>query len=434
MRIAYIAAGAGGMYCGSCIHDNTLAAALQEAGHEVALLPTYTPLKTDEDDVSDSHVFYGAVNVYLQQKSKFFRSTPRLFDRWLDSPALLGWVSRWGASTDPRGLGDLTLEMLRGESGAQRKELDRLVDWLAGTYRPEIVVITNSLLIGLTRTIKRELGVPVVVGVQGEDLFIDGLPEPVRGRVIAEMRLRAREPDLFLAPSRYYAEHMAARLDVEPARVRVVPLGIRIAGHTAAEPRSEGDGVTVGYLARISPEKGLHRLVEAFEILAGQRPDLRLRIAGYLGPRDRGYLDEQLARLEAAGLGKRVDFEGEIDRNAKIRFLQSIDLLCVPTTYREPKGLFALEAMASGLPVVLPRHGSFPEIVGETGGGVLFDPESIDDLTAALRRLIEQPDERRMLGERGRAAVHEQRTATVMALATAGVLDELLRSSLERTA
>jgi len=433
LRIAYIAAGAGGMYCGSCIHDNALAAALQRQGHEVALLPTYTPLKTDEENVSDSHQFYGAINVFLQQKSGLFRHTPKLFDRLLDGRALLGWISRLGAATDPKELGDLTLEVLRGEAGAQHKELDKLVHWLKSIYRPEVVVITNSLLLGLVHQIKEALGVPVVVCVQGEDLFIDQLQEPGRQRVEAELRHRANDADLFIAPSRYYAQHMAQKLAQDPSRFEVVPLGIKLTGHGEHQPVAEADPLTFGYLARICPEKGLHRLIEAFTTLASAESGstLRLRVAGYLGPLDRDYWDEQQRRIEGAGLSERVDFLGEIDRSTKLDFLSSIDVLSVPTVYEEPKGLFALEAMASGVPVVLPDHGSFPEILAETGGGVLYEPGSAASLVTALGSLVENRAERLALGHRGRSAVHSLRNADVMAQKTAAVLTSLVESTKE---
>jgi len=439
MRIAYIAAGAGGMYCGSCIHDNALAAALQKLGHEVALLPTYTPLRTDEENVSGSRLFYGALNVYLRHKSALFRRLPRRFQHLLDRQRLLGWVSRLGASTDPRGLGDLTLDVLRGEAGGQSKELDELVDWLATDYRPDVVHVTNSMLLGLVRRLKQELDVPVVVSVQGEDLFLDQLPEPQKGRVEAELRHRAAEADLFVAPSCEYARRMAERLGQDGARLRIVPLGIRLDGYGVGVDRGEEAGdeprpVTIGYLARICPEKGLHRLVEAFIALAGvdsTAAPLRLRVAGYLGPRDRRYWAEQERRLRQAGLAEAVDFVGEIDRDEKIRFLSSLDVLSVPTVYREPKGLFALEAMAGGIPVVLPAHGSFPEMMEDTRGGLLFDPDSPEDLVKVLRRLVDDPEERRVLGDQGRTAVHSRRGAEAMAAATVEVYRELLSVKVE---
>ena len=448
MRIAYIAAGAGGMYCGSCIHDNTLAAALQKQGHEVALVPTYTPLRTDEENVTEPHLFYGALNVFLQHKSGLFRHTPRLIDNLLDRPGLLRWVSRLGAGTDPRGLGELSLDVLRGESGHQSKELDKLVAWLRDDYRPDLVQITNSLLLGLVRRIQHELRVPVVVALQGEDLFIQQLREPHRSQVIAELRLRAADADLFIAPSRYYADHMAEQLALDPARIAVVPLGIQLDGHgtppqdaaskaaTSEDATSEKvtDTVTLGFFARICPEKGVHRLVDAFIKLAGgaEGAALRLRVGGYLGPRDQPFWQQQEQRLRQAGLGDRFELLGDIDRADKIRFLRSLDLLCAPTTYREAKGLYALEAMANSVPVVLPRHGSFPEMIADTNGGVLFEPDSEEDLLRCLRRLIADPVERRALGASGQTAVHRHRSAETMATATAEVYNKLLATAREQ--
>src|SRR3954462_10195801 len=132
MKVAYITAGAAGMFCGSCMHDNTLVTALRARGHDALLIPTYTPIRTDEPDVSQSRVFFGGINVYLQQKLSLFRHTPWSLDRLLDAPRLLRWVSRFAMRTQAELLGELTISMLRGEHGYQRKELAKLVHWLAG--------------------------------------------------------------------------------------------------------------------------------------------------------------------------------------------------------------------------------------------------------------------------------------------------------------
>ena len=427
MRIAYIAAGAGGMYCGSCIHDNTLAAALLRRGEDVALLPTYTPIRTDEESVSGSRVFYGALNVYLEQKSSIFRHTPRALAWLLDRPWLLKQVSKLGSSTDARDLGDLALGVLEGESGPQARELDKLVAWLRDHYRPDIVHITNSMSLGLVRRLKEELQVPVAVAVQGEDLFIDQLHEPFHSAVVAEMRRRAAEADLFVSPSRYYAEHMAEMLAVPMDRMRVVPLGIRLEGHDTP-PDRRSDATTIGYLARICPEKGLHLLVDAFVELA-VRPEysgLRLRIAGYLGPRDRPFFEECLAKIDKAGLTDRVDPVGEVDLAGKMAFLSSLDILSVPTVYHEPKGLYVLEAMASGVPVVQPAHGSFPEMIEATGGGLLVEPGSTRALVDGLRRLLDEPALRERHGIAARRAVRERFNDDAMAATMMAVYREAL--------
>jgi len=440
MKIAYIAAGAGGMYCGSCIHDNTTAAALQKLGHDVALLPTYTPMRTDEESVSTQRVFYGAVGVYLEQKSAFFRKRHRAIDWLLSRPALLNLAAKFSGSTDARALGELALSVLRGERGDAHKELDELVTWLRDEFKPDLVHITNSMFLGLVRTFKAELGVPVVVAVQGEDLFLDELTDEFRARVVAEMRARAGEADAFLAPNRFYARKMAALLGVPEDKMRIVPLGLKLDGHDAplhprpdAAPQGGAAAPVVGYLARIAPEKGLHILVDAFCRLAQEpgRENLRLRIAGYLGPKDRPYYKEVEQRIVAAGLIGRYDFLGEVDRDTKISFLRSLDVFSVPTVYEEAKGLFVLEALANGVPVVQPRHGSFPELLGDTGGGVLVEPHSAEALAEGLGRLLNNLEEGRRLGGAGRAAVLERRGDAQMAEATLAVYESLVAKRLQ---
>ena len=432
MKIAYIAAGAANMYCGSCLHDNTLASALQKMGHDVALIPTYTPLRTDAPGVSLDRVFFGALNVYLQQKAAAFRHTPGAFDRLLDRPGLIQRAAKLGASTDPTELGDLTYSILQGEEGFQAKELAKLVDWLRDDFRPDIVHLTNSMFAGFARSLKKELGVPVVCSLQGEDLFINQLREPWRNRVRELLAERARDVDAFQVNSAWYAGFMADYLSCERDRIFVVPLGLTLQGHDG-EPPSSGttasDPMTVGYLARICPEKGLHVLVEAFRLLGGK---VRLRVAGYLGERDKGYLEDLEARIAGWGLSGSYERVGEVDREDKIRFLQSLDVLSVPTVYVEPKGLFVLEALANGVPVIQPRHGSFPEMIEATGGGLLVDPDSPEDLARGIETLMRDPGLRRELGQRGREAVHARFHDRAEAEETLRVYERLLAAPARR--
>ncbi|HEX4955550.1 MAG TPA: glycosyltransferase family 4 protein [Thermoanaerobaculia bacterium] len=428
MKIAYIASGAGGMYCGSCLHDNTLAAALMRQGHDVALLPTYTPMRTDEEGVAGPRVFYGAINVFLASRWPALARLPRWVTGWLDRPGLLAWVSKRADSTDARELGAMTDSVLAGEEGAQAEQLEQLVTWLSDHFRPEVIYLTNSMFAGMARRLRRELGVPVVVGLVGEDLFLEDLNEPWRTRVIARLRERAQDVDHFLSPSRYYAEKMAALLDVALERVEVVPLGLRLTHHASEPPTRHGAPPSVGFFARLAPEKGLHLLVEAFCRLAAQpgRADLRLRVAGYLAGKDVPYVEGLKARLAAEGLAPRVDWVGEVDLEGKVAFLRSIDLLAVPTVYREAKGLFALEAMANATPVVLPRHGSLPEMIEATGGGILVEPGSAEALAEAIASLLDDPERRQHLGQTGRRAVLERFGEEEMARATAAAFERVI--------
>ncbi len=432
MRIAYITAGAGGMYCGTCLQDNTLATALMERGHEVSLTPTYTPMKTDEDSVAIDRIFFGAINVYLQQKLKLFRRTPRFLDRLLDNRRLLGWVANLGAaSTNARLLGELTLSMLEGEDGMQKKELDRLTAWLEEVLEPEIVHLSFSLFSGFARPIKERLGVPVVCSLQGEDLFLGELVEPYRSRTAEVLRQRARDIDAFVVHSRYYAELMSHEYGIPEERIRVVRLGLNPEGYAEIErrERSPEEPVVLGYLARFCPEKGTGQILEAFRLLCRDLgPErLRLRIAGYLGGRDQDFYDQQKRRIADWGLGEQVDLVGEVDRQGKIDFLKSLDVFSVPTVYREPKGLPVLEALSAGVPVVQPRHGAFPEWIEATGGGLLVDPLSPEALAAGIRQLVDDPELRRRLGEAGRRVALEKFDHNAAADSMLAVYREVLR-------
>ena len=410
MRITYIAAGAAGMYCGSCIHDNTLATALIKKGHDVLLVPTYTPLRTDEDSVSLDSVFYGAVNVYLQQKLPPFRLRAlRFLDSLLDKPGLLKYVSRFSSATSAKDLGGLTLSILRGEVGHQRQELQKLVRWMEQEQRPDLVQLTNSMFLGLAKEIKNRLNVPVLCSLQGEDIFLEDLPDPYKTDAKKTLRERAQDVDGFVATSSAYADFMSDYLGVERTKIHVVPLGISLEGHAVLPRQSTADKTRIGYLARICPEKGLHLLVDAFDLLVQRvgHENLQLEVAGYLGGRDRAYFEELTDRISSSSWAEYFRYRGEVDREEKLQFLSSVDLLSVPTVYRDPKGLFVLEALASGVPVVQPNHGGFPELIEKTGGGILVEPNSPAALADGLQQLVENKERRQQLGKQGRASVRE---------------------------
>jgi glycosyltransferase involved in cell wall biosynthesis len=418
MRIAYIASGAGNMYCGSCLHDNALAAALIKLGHEVALIPTYTPIRTDEESVSMDHVFYGGINVYLQQKSSLFRHTPFAVDELLNSRGLLKWISRYTSSTDARALGPLTVSVLQGEEGNQRKELQKLIEWLKDSYKPELIHLTNAMFVGFARDMKKALNVPVLCSLQGEDIFLEDLVEPHKSRALQILRERAMDVDGFIATSHYYADFMKDYLNVPASKIDAVRLGLNLKGHGEQTKDIPQKPFVIGYLARICPEKGLHNLVDAFDVLIKQGVPARLRVAGYLGKRDEKYFHDLVQKIADHGWKDSFEYLGEVNREDKIQFLNSLHVLSVPTVYREPKGLYILEALANGVPVVQPSHGSFPELVDATKGGILVDPKSPQSLADGLHLLYKDPGLREELGRRGKEAVHRSFGDKEMAEAT----------------
>ncbi len=411
MKVAYITAGAAGMYCGTCIHDNTIASALKEQGHNVALIPTYTPTRTDEENVSLDRIFYGGLNVFLQQKLSFFRHTPWVLDRLLDNPSLLNSLSRFSASTDARDLGMLTVSMLSGENGYQRKELEKLVKWLHEENMPDIVYLTNSMLVGFAKEIKAALDVPVICALQGEDIFLRDLIDPFKTEALTLLAERATDADGFIASNNYYAKFMADEyIKVSIEKIHVVPLGLNLKGHGLIDDKTGPPPFIIGYLARICPEKGLHNLVSAFYTLTKEFgvDNVELHVAGYLGKKDQPYFEELVNQIHSWNLQDSFFHFGEVTRTQKIEFLNRLHVFSVPSVYRESKGLSILEALANGVPVVQPQHGSFPEMVKATEGGILVEPESSEAIAQGIYQLFRDPSKRKQLGANGKRNVHQK--------------------------
>jgi glycosyltransferase involved in cell wall biosynthesis len=418
MRILSITAGAANMFCGSCLRDNALARELLGRGHDVTLQPVYTPTLTDEENVSADRVLFGGVSVYLQQHVGFFRRTPWLLDKLWDSTPFLKLLSKRSIQVDPGGLGALTISTLQGERGFQRKEIEKLVAWLREEAPYDVINLPNALLISLAEPIRRATGRPVVVTLQGEDLFLDGLPPRDRERALALIRDQVKHVELFVSVSEYYRDYMADYLGIPPARIRVAPLGVSLRDlEPTSRVRTAGDPFVVGYFARVAPEKSLHVLAEAYRILRHDRgvQNARLEAAGYLAPEHKPYLARIERHLQAAGLGGEFRYHGTLDRAAKVAFLRSIDVLSVPSTYKEPKGLYLLEAMACGVPVVAPQHGAFPEMLAKTSGGLLARPDDAGSFADGLAAIRNHPGQARQIGLSGAAGVQQHYSVARMA-------------------
>jgi len=429
------------MYCGNCFRDNALVAEMRRQGHEVTMVPLYLPLTLDEEDQSAATpVFFGGVNVYLDQKSSLWRHAPGFLHRMLSSRGVLNWASGRAAKTRASELGELTLSMLRGEDGRQARELDDLVHWLKRQAHPDVVCLSNALLLGMARRIKAELQTSVVCTLQGEDAFLDSLPDSHRDAAWQLVAERAAEVDLFVAPSRYFADLMSRRLKLDPARVKVVHNGINLDGFrppasdasVEANRRSpsrltQNAAPVVGYLARMCPEKGLDTLVEAYIHLKHRErvPRLKLHVAGSCGPADEPFVKQLRKRLAEAGYIGETVFSPNLSRTEKIGFLESLSVFSVPARYGEAYGLYLIEAMAAGVPVIQPRTAAFPELVEATGGGMLCEPEDPKSLADAMEALLLEPGQARSLGDAARSAMFERYTIEAMADAVTKLYAEL---------
>ena len=389
------------MYCGSCLRDNALAIELMARGHDVTLVPVYTPTLTDDQNVSRRNVLFGGISVYLQQHSSIVRRLPRIFDRLWDSPWVINAFAGRGVSADARFLGEMTISMLQGESGKLRKEFDKLVDWTRDEPVPDVVNLPNSLLISMAAPLRRALHRPVCVTLQGDELFINGLVSPYREQALQLIRRQVRDVDRFIAVSDYCARFMTTFLEIPGDRIAVVPLGISMDGLCAPPTGARhASGVPRRVSGAGGPGKGAApagRGLRAASSADGQGAGAA-RGRGLHGRRSTRVSRERRAVLSRAGLQDEMVYRGEVDRAGKRAFLRELDVLSVPATYDEPKGMFLLEAMASGVPVVQPRRGAFIEVVGKTGGGTLVDPDSPDALATGLHALWADPALRERLG------------------------------------
>ncbi len=408
MRIVQLIPGTGSFYCGSCLRDNALGHALRRRGHDVRLVPLYLPFVLEDHEPEEREpVYLGGINMYLQYKSALAARLPAWLRRSLDAPRLLRWVARRSNMTGAAELGDLTISTLRGLDGRQAAEVHRLIDALNSEAGPECILLSNAMLCGLTEALASEFRCPILCTLQGEAPFLDSLPPTHREQAWQVMRERVQGIDGFIAVSRYCGDLMIERLGLPSDRVQVVLNGIDLADFAPNLERSEQEPPTIGYLARLCREKGLATLVEAF-ILLRRRAEFagaRLRAAGVMLRGDEAFVEGLRARLREAGALGGVEILPNVDRAAKIDLLRCLDVFSVPATYGESFGLYILEALACGVPVVQPRHGAFPELLEAAGGGVLCAPDDPESLAESLASLLRDRPSARALGAAGRERV-----------------------------
>ena len=422
MKIVHITAGAGGRICGTCLHDNALVRALRGRGCDAMLVPAFVPTTTDEENIAERKVVMGGVNVWLQEHVALFRLTPAVLDAPLDARGLLEWLSSRTGGARAADLGPLTVSTLEGEHGRQRKEVAKLARWLADEVQPDVVHLSNVLLVGLARAIREATGARLVCSLSGEDVFIDAIPEPHRSRTADLLCERAADVDRFVAFNAFNAGFMGGRLGLAAERIAVIPHGVDLAAFPveppdlAARRRARGGRLVIGFLARGCPEKGLDQLVRALPLVAA-RHDVEVVAAGATIETERDYLASCHALARDLGMTDRFRWLGQIDRAAKLDLLASIDVFALPTPRAEAKGLSAIEALAAGVPVVASNHGAFPELLDGERAGLLHAPGDPADLARAINAVLTDETLASRLGRHGHAVARERHTAAAMAAA-----------------
>jgi glycosyltransferase involved in cell wall biosynthesis len=426
MRIVHITAGAGGRLCGSCLHDNTLVRSLRARGSDAILLPAYVPTTTDEENVAEPRIVMGGVNVWLQENVAFFRHTPWFLDRILDSPRLLGWLSSRTGEMRPADLGPLTVSSLHGERGHQRKEIEKLCQLLDHELQPDVVHLSNALLLGMARRIRETTGAGIACSLSGEDIFIEKIPEPAYSQIRDLLRERARDVDRFVALNQFFADFMADYLAVSRGRIEVIPHGIDPAGFpAAARAPTAGPRFVIGSLARACPEKGLDLLVRALPLVR-KKHDATLRAAGAVVDAERDYIARCLKTARELGVAEQITWLGQVDRSEKLALLDSIDLFAMPTVFPEAKGIPVIEAMAAGVPVVAPAHGAFPELLDNEQAGRLHAPGDIAALASVIIDVLDDAEARQRMATHGHALARGRHRADHMATAHEGLYRQIV--------
>jgi len=432
MHIAIITAGGAGMFCGSCMQDNSLAKALIEQGNEVSLIPTYTPIRVDQQNVSDDKVYLGGVNLYLDHAIPFWHRLPRGLVSWLDHPRILRIASSLGIENDASRLGPLTLSMLQGGSGSMQREYQQLVDHLVKEVQPDIIIFSNALLSGVMPLLREQFAGPVFCLLQGDDLFLDQLTEKYRQQAIQAVSNHANLFDLIITHTKFYADYMSDYLSIDRKSFRQLPLSIDLSEESMTPRECSIKEVSsiprIGYFARIAPEKGLLNLVQAVKQLHESGIEVELHAGGYLGKAHHGYMKQ--IEKECAFLGNRFRYIGSPNsQKEKLEFMRSLDIFSVPALFHEPKGLYLLEAMSQGIPVIQPAHGSYPELIESTGGGLLFEPGNFEDYARALSQLVESPKERIKMGSEAQSAIAKKHSSNHAAQRLAEICKDFNKAS-----
>ena len=410
MKIIQLIPGAGNtFYCENCLRDNGLAISLRKSGHDVIITPLYLPILTDEAKAETaSPVFFGGINVYLQQKFKFFQKTPRWIDKFFDSNFLLKIAANMAGMTRSEDLAETTLSMLKGENGRQKKEYLRLEEWLLKQEGIDIIHISNALLSGFAPRLKQKLQCAVICTLQDEDIFVNPLPEKYRRLIWNQIKENSKSIDAFIAVSHYEKQHMSKLIGINKGKIKVIYNAINLDNIEPAEHFPEIP--TIGFLERQCQPKGLHLLVEAFIELKHRNrvKKLKLKIAGGKTADDNKYLNKLRKLIKSNGYHQDVEILPNLSRQEKIQFLQSLSIMSVPAIHKEAFGIYLLESLAAGVPVVQPSHGSFTEILNITKGGILYKPNTVDELANALENLLLDKTKAKIMGSEGRKKVFEE--------------------------
>ena len=390
MNIIQIIPGSGGsFYCGNCLRDSKFYDTIRKKNHSIIKIPMYLPLFADEHDLKDIPVFYGAISIYLKQNSSLFRKAPAWVDKLLNSKVMLKLAAGMSGSTNAEGLEDMTISMLLGEKGQQKEELEKLITWISEHCKPDIIHLSNALLLGLASEIKSKLNVKVVCSLQDEDVWVDPMSPNYREKVWKLMSERSADVDRFVAVSNYYAGVSVDRMSLGKDKISTIHLGVDPDDYRFIN--SSEKKRAIGYISRMSHENGLDILVDAFILLKQKEEynDVVLNITGGYTGADKKFISSVKRKIVKSGLSHQVNFFEDFEEKGRTEFLEITGILSVPVRNGEAFGIYLTEAMAAGIPIVQPNLGAFPEIVAISKGGIIYNENTPEHLAIALAKLLD---------------------------------------------
>lgn len=434
MKIINIVPGFGGaFYCGNCLRDSGFTKALKDTGHEAHTLPIYLPLFAD-DSQNDKEVpvFYGAVNIYLKQNFKIFRKMPKWLYHFFDSAPILKFAAKKSGSTRAKGLEEMTMSMLQGHEGYQKEELQMLIDYLRDHEKPDVVHLSNALLLGLAHKIKTELNIPVVCSLQDEDVWIDAMEKSWQGRMWKQMEENAKDVAAFVAVSDYFAELMKKNMNIPDDKIHVVHIGVCPENYSYNSPKI--DPPVIGYLSRMNEENGFEVLIDAFIKLKdnSEFKNSKLRVTGGKTSDDDRFIEAQMAKLKKRGYENDIEFYTGFSSNVAPDFFTTLSVLTVPVLKGEAFGLYQLEAMASGIPTVQPALAAFPEIAQVSGGGVVYEPNNPEALAAKWAEVFSNPENLKQMSLNGRQSVSDKFNLQVLTNKMIDVYEEITSTPIKK--
>lgn len=428
MKIVYLITGSGGsFYCGNCYRDMIYLRAIRKvSGINASAIPLYLPPdEINHEKGFEKDVFFGAISMYLREKVPFLRNMPVFMDKIFDSAPMLKIAAHRAGTTRSEGLEDMTLNMIRGENAFPEKELNRLIKHLTKDGKPDIIHLSNALIIGLAHHLKKKLDVKIACSILNEDDWLDEMVEPFQSKAWELISKEAVNVDAFITPSNYYKEFFISKTGISDENFHVVPLAIDLGNMPTI--RKNSNYPALGYFCRVSSQNGFDKLVDSFiELRENSLPDLTLHVSGGYTGDDKPFITEQIKKIKAHGLKSFIRIYPEFHGNSKQAFFSNIDIMSVPVRKHDGYGLYLLEANAAGIPVVQPATGAFPEIIEKTNGGVVYSPDTSSELSASLLKLFKDNDMRMRLGESGKEKVINELSLDKMSEGLSGVYNSLI--------